>query len=112
MHTAEIFGHVNITEANLKDTSTVICNSCHSDPGNGSGAPVFSEIHNGYDPEIYADGTGLKYSAAFIVTIDDTTTFNPATNVLTIDFSATEAFAVTGLTVDNSEPTVMVGLYG
>ena len=114
MQTATITFHSTVDETTLKATP---CNACHTAtlpviPG----APLFRTIHSGYDPEIYADTVadgidGTRYSEALTVAVDDTTTFDPATNILTIDFSATEVKAVTGLTVANIEPTVMVGLY-
>jgi hypothetical protein len=49
------------------DLAATDCTGCHSETGF---APVFSEIHTGYDEVIYA-AADLKYSDAVIVTIDD-----------------------------------------
>ena len=84
---------------------TIVCNICHT---TGTGMPVFSEIHSGYDKKVYTS-TGQKYSAAFTVTINSASF---ADNVLTISFSAAESPDVAGLAVDNIVPTVLVGLYG
>ena len=79
------------------------CASCHTD---GGVAPVFSEIHTGYDKVIYtADGT--KYSDAVVVTIDSASF---ADNTLAFAFSATSELE--DLDPASISPTVMVGLYG
>ncbi|MDH5735777.1 MAG: hypothetical protein OEY87_06605, partial [Gammaproteobacteria bacterium] len=90
---------------NLKTQS---CNVCHYVGGAG---PALVEIHTGYNPEIYADATGLKFSDAYIATVDDAS-FDSATNILTINFSVTEVTPVSGFAVDTVVPTVLVGLYG
>jgi len=82
------------------------CASCHSADGV---APVFSEIHTGYDKTIYADNTGTRYSDVFIVSIDEASL---ADNVLTIKFSAAKNAEITDLEPADIVPTVMVGLYG
>lgn len=87
------------------DLDTVDCTACHSD---GGFAPVFSEIHTGYDKVIYA-AADLKYSEAVLVTIDDASI---ADNKLTIQFSAAEATDLDGIDVADIVPTVMVGMYG
>ena len=79
------------------------CTSCHAADGV---APVFSEIHTGYDKAIYtADGT--RYSDAVVVSIDSASF---ADNKLTFAFSATSELE--GVDVASISPTVMVGLYG
>jgi len=81
------------------------CASCHTE---GGVAPVFSQIHTGYDKAIYtADGT--RYSDVFTVSIDEASL---AGNVLDIKFSATKNADVTDLEPADIIPTVMVGLYG
>ncbi len=87
-------------------TSLGKCNACHSE---GSIAPLFSEIHTGYNKEIYADATGTKYSDIFSVSIDSASIDG---NNLTIAFSAAENGNTTTLSKDDIIPTVMVGLYG
>jgi len=82
------------------------CSSCHAD---GGVAPVFSEIHTGYDKTIYADNTGTRYSDVFTVTIDEASL---ADNVLTFKFSAAKNAEITELEPADIIPTVMVGLYG
>jgi len=81
------------------------CSNCHSA---GSIAPVFSEVHTGYDTMIYA-AADLKYSDAIVVTIDDASV---ADNKLTIKFSAAEVTDLAGIDVADIVPTVMVGMYG
>ena len=79
------------------------CTSCHKADGV---APVFSEIHTGYDKVIYtADGT--RYSDAVVVSIDSASF---ADNQLTFAFSATSELE--DVDVASISPTVMVGLYG
>lgn len=86
------------------DVSTETCSDCHSADG---GAPLFSEIHNGYDKAIYT-ADGLKYSEAISVTVDSASFEG---NKLNIKFSATEPQDV-GLDVTTITPTVLVSLYG
>ncbi len=96
------FGHNSV---DLTDP-TQNCNLCHFDGGIG---PVFSDIHTGYDAQIYADVAGAKYADAITVSID-TVDFDDTTNVMTIDVTA----AGTAAGVDSADiiPTLMVGLYG
>ncbi len=88
------------------DLDTVECSSCHSD---GGFAPVFSEIHTGYDKEIYADAAGTKYSEVFTASVDSASLSG---NILTIEFSATKNVDITTLDAEDIVPTVLVGLYG
>jgi OmcA/MtrC family decaheme c-type cytochrome len=85
------------------DLDTTDCASCHSETGF---APVFSEIHTGYDEAIYT-AEGVRYSDAVVVTIDDASVDD---YVVTFEFSATSD--ITGIDVEDIEPTVMVGMYG
>jgi len=83
------------------------CSTCHKA---GGLAPSFAQLHvGGYDPKIYTSA-GVRYSDAFVVKIDSTTV--DANNRLTIKFSATESPDISGLSVSDISPTVMVGLYG
>jgi OmcA/MtrC family decaheme c-type cytochrome len=86
---------------------SVDCSSCHF-AGNSFGAPVFSQIHTGFDTRIYY-ALGQAYRDAITVSIDNAS-FDPATNVLTWSFSA--AGSAGGLDSANIVPTVLVGLYG
>ena len=83
-------------------TTTVACDNCHSA---GGGAPLFSQIHTGYNSVIYANET-TKHSAGFTTAIDSAS-FAAATNTLTVNFSVTGA-AANALV----KPTVVVSLYG
>jgi OmcA/MtrC family decaheme c-type cytochrome len=87
------------------DLNTVQCNLCHAA---GTGISVFRDIHSGYEKTTYT-ATGVKYSSAFTVTIDNASFAN---NELTFGFHATENPDLPGLAVTNIVPTVMVGLYG
>jgi len=82
------------------------CDMCHNAGGT---APVFSEIHTGYDTEIYADAAGTKYSEIFTASVDSASLNG---NILTINFSATKNADITTLNAEDIVPTVMVGLYG
>lgn len=82
------------------------CNFCHTAGGT---APVFSEVHTGYDDEIYADAVGTKYSDIFTASIDSASLDG---NILTIKFSAAKNAEITALSAADIVPTVMVGLYG
>jgi OmcA/MtrC family decaheme c-type cytochrome len=87
------------------DLDTTDCASCHSEAGI---APVFSEIHSGYDKQVYT-ADGVKYSDAVVITIDDASVAN---DVVTIQFSAAETTDLAGIDVEDIAPTVMVGMYG
>jgi OmcA/MtrC family decaheme c-type cytochrome len=78
--------------------------ACH-----GSAAPSLANIHNGYNPEIYADAAGTKYADEVTVSIDDASV---AANVLTIQFSADAGALAASVDVADIVPTVMIGLYG
>jgi OmcA/MtrC family decaheme c-type cytochrome len=103
------------TEANRAPALTAImphgisdadCNTCHKD---GGVAPVFSAIHTGYNPVIYADTAGTKYSEIFTATVDAA---DFTDNILTVDFSVTKKGDLTEFVPADVIPTVMVGLYG
>jgi len=78
-------------------TPDMVCSDCHQ----------FSDFHNGYDPIIYADAQGTRYSDLISVSIDGASL---AGNILTINFSATGTAGA--LDAVNIVPTVLVGLYG
>jgi OmcA/MtrC family decaheme c-type cytochrome len=86
---------------------TVVCTTCHGKDVRT--APTFATMHkSGYDPKIYAtDGT--RYSDTFVVTVDSAT-YDAATHMLDIKFSASGAHG--GLSATNITPTVLIGLYG
>jgi OmcA/MtrC family decaheme c-type cytochrome len=81
------------------------CSVCHD----GGAAPKFSKVHTGgYDPKIYASD-GTRYSTSFVFGTPSAT-FDAATNILDVKFSATGT--VGSLTASSITPTVIVGLYG
>jgi len=88
------------------DLNTQNCAGCHR---NGGTAPEFKRIHTGYDPVIYADTIGTRYSDVFTVSIDEASL---AGNILTIKFSAKKNVDKTKLLASDIVPTVLVGLYG
>ena len=88
------------------DLNTKNCAACHRDGGT---ATAFKRIHTGYNPVIYADTIGTKYSDVFTVSIDEASL---AGNILTIKFSAKKNVDKTKLQASDIIPTVMVGLYG
>jgi OmcA/MtrC family decaheme c-type cytochrome len=79
----------------------------------GGPAPHFTQIHTGYNPEIYAydaaTATATKYADQVTVSIDNTSV---AANVLTINFSADAGTLAGSVDVSTIVPTVMIGLYG
>ena len=85
---------------------TADCATCHS--AEAGLAPVFSEIHTGYDKTIYA-ADGTRYSDVFTVSIDEASF---ADNMLTVKFSAAKDGDASELVAADIIPTVMVGLYG
>jgi OmcA/MtrC family decaheme c-type cytochrome len=82
------------------DLETVDCAACH--------AGDFSEIHSGFDTMIYT-AEDVRYSDAIVVTIDDVSVAN---DLVTVQFSATEAIDLARFDVEDIVPTVMVGMYG
>jgi len=85
--------------------ATADCASCHKADGM---APVFSEIHTGYNTAIFT-ADGQKYSDLVVVSIDGASV---ADNKITVQFSAAETTDVEGVDVADILPTVMVGMYG
>jgi OmcA/MtrC family decaheme c-type cytochrome len=78
------------------------CNGCHKA---GGIAKTFSQLHTGYNQAIYA-ADGSRYSKA-ITTKVDSSSFDKATNLLTVNLSITGAAAQALI-----KPTVVVSLYG
>jgi hypothetical protein len=109
-HTIVVHDSFINTPENLKSTD---CSAaCHS-AGGVVPAIVFSSIHNGYNPRIYAydaaTATATKYADEVTVSIDNTSVAN---NVLTINFSADAGTLAGSVDVSTIVPTVMIGLYG
>lgn len=82
------------------------CNGCHKE---GGLAPQFKEVMPGYNPEIYADTSGTKWSEIFTASVDDASLDG---NILTVKFSAAETNNTTELHAADIVPTVLIGLYG
>ena len=116
-------GVITAAEADLLKAKK--CYACHSPAnyvgpdgtdygpggtGTAGAGPEFISIHTGYDPKIYTDD-GIKYSKAITVSIDSAS-FDTATSMLTIEFSASEDIAVDPYQPEDIEPTVFVGPYG
>jgi Outer membrane cytochrome MtrC/MtrF-like, domains II/IV len=105
---AASFNHSTIvadtTGATLRATN---CQGCHSTAAGI--APTFKTVHgNGYDPKIYAlDGT--RYSDTFLTTVDSAT-YDAATHMLDIHFSATGDLG--SMHASDIMPTITIGLYG
>ncbi len=78
------------------------CNSCHKA---GTGFPVFTDVHSGYNARIY-DNAGAKLSATIKASIG-AVTFDAATKILTIPFKM-EGTAANAIV----KPTVVISLYG
>lgn len=81
------------------------CNGCHKAGGVGK---TFAELHTGYDPVIYATGAdaGTKW-ADVIKTRIDSTSYDPTTHIVTVNFSVSGAAANAII-----KPTVVGALYG
>ena len=98
--------HTSPTSLNLDlYDNTTTCNGCHT-TGNAFNAPVFSDIHTGYNPLIY-DTSGNKYADGITASIDHV---DVTGNVLDISISATGS--VGGLSATSITPTIMVSFYG
>ncbi|WP_242393498.1 multiheme c-type cytochrome [Anaeromyxobacter oryzisoli] len=87
------------------------CNECHNatwvapwDPTGLTKAPVFSQLHSGYNSAIY-NSAGVKYASA--ISTSAVASYDPATKKITATFTVTGADA--GAIV---KPTVVVSLYG
>jgi OmcA/MtrC family decaheme c-type cytochrome len=90
----------------LYDNATV-CNGCHI-TGNLINAPLFSDIHSGYDPLIYDEATGAKYADTFTASIDSVTVSGTD---LSIQISATGG-PLNGLNATDIIPHIQVSFYG
>jgi OmcA/MtrC family decaheme c-type cytochrome len=89
------------------DLANTDCRMCHK-PGS---ARTFKQIHGGRTATIYA-ADGTRYSDVFTTKVDSAS-FDKATNVLTVNFSATKtAGASITQTAADIVPTVVVSLYG
>jgi len=88
------------------DLATKNCadSSCHAA---GGSAALFGELHSGYNPVIYADTAGTKYSDKIVVTIDAA---KLSGTDLTFDFSASGSAG--SLDSKDIHPDAMIGLYG
>jgi len=75
------------------------CQNCH---GTDGFAPTFSELHTGYDPEIYT-ASGQKYSELYTANISSLS-WNNNTGKLDIKFTTNTALITT--------PQVLVSFYG
>ena len=84
--------------------NTTVCADCHKV---GGIAPLFSEIHTGYNPLIYDEATGAKYADGITASIDSVTVSG---NTLDIKISA--AGTVGSLAATSITPTIMVSFYG
>ncbi|MFY9328864.1 MAG: hypothetical protein WAO76_12745 [Georgfuchsia sp.] len=97
------YNHSSIIATTATLRATDCSAACHTA---GGGAPVFADVHSGYDSKIYAtDGT--RYSDTFVVSINSVTVAN---NVLDIKFSATGTLG--SIDAQNINPTILIGLYG
>jgi OmcA/MtrC family decaheme c-type cytochrome len=97
------------TNANLDPYYTVTldnaCNVCHF-AGNLQGAKTFGELHKGYNEQIYSDGNGARYDAAYVTSITSVSYDSPS-YVGTVNFTLS---GVSASTVVKWYP--YVGLYG
>jgi len=76
------------------------CQACH---GNAAvGAPAFSDYHSGYDRTIY-DDLGTRYADTYTVSIDSISLDATNPNLMTVEFSASDAAVV---------PELLVSFYG
>jgi len=94
---------------NHADVSTMTCEGCHF-TGNGYGAPLFTDIHTGYDSKIYSSN-GTKFTDAFTTTIDSAS-YDATSMAMTIGFTVAEAVSVPEFDISDVSPTVYVALYG
>jgi len=83
---------------------TEFCADCHVTDGE---AGTFRDYHSGYNPIIYADAAGTKYSDKIAVTIDSASFDGTG---LTYNFSATGSAG--SLDAMGIVPDAMIGLYG
>jgi OmcA/MtrC family decaheme c-type cytochrome len=80
-------------------TTGVDCQGCHTAAANV--APVFTAYHTGYDVNI-TDENGVRYADAYSVSID-AASYDPATGLITVDFSASDPAIV---------PELYISFYG
>jgi OmcA/MtrC family decaheme c-type cytochrome len=77
----------------------VDCQGCHT--AAAAVAPVFTAYHTGYDVNI-TDPAGVRYADTYTVSID-AATYDPATGLITVDFSASDPAIV---------PELYISFYG
>ena len=104
VNTTNVRALETIVPHTIPDPAVQNCYACHIV---GGIAPGFSEIHKGYDEQIYY-AEGQKFASAITVSIDNASFDN--TSVLRFGFSA--AGSAGGLSSANIVPTILVGLYG
>lgn len=83
------------------------CNTCHKAGGIGK---TFAQLHDGYNPQIYAVTSGADAGttwAEVIKTKIDATSYDPVTHILTVNFSVSGAAANALI-----KPTLVGALYG
>jgi hypothetical protein len=97
----ELWAAGNVGFHDTLDLATVVCSDCHK---TGGVASTFSVYHSGYNSMIYDTSTApvTKYSEQVTASVD-TVTFDAATGVMNLKYSATDPAVV---------PTVMVSFYG
>jgi len=92
---------------NMALDGSVVCSSiCHVS-GNGIGAPLFSDIHTGYNPLIYDETTGNKYADNITASIDSVTVTGTD-----LDIKISAAGSLGGLNATAITPIVQVSFYG
>jgi OmcA/MtrC family decaheme c-type cytochrome len=91
------------------DNPATDCQACHKLPVDGGIAPLFDELHTGYDVRI-ANDAGVAYRDLFIASIDDVSV-DLVNNQLTIDYSADES-AIANAIAGSLEVHVYVSFYG
>ena len=89
------------------------CNTCHN--AISDALTDLTDLHNGgFNPLIYTEDGAERYSEAFIVAID-AVSFDSTSNMLNVQFSATEeggAGTIADHDAEDIVPTLLVGLYG
>ena len=91
------------------DNPATDCQACHKLPVDGGIAPLFDELHTGYDVRI-ANDAGVAYRDLFVASIDDVSV-DLVSNQLTIDYSADES-AIANAIAGSLEVHVYVSFYG
>ena len=102
--TRDVLYHLDFIDNPVAD-----CQACHKPAADGGIAPLFSELHTGYDPRIQ-NAAGDHYADLFTASIDDVAV-DLAANTMTISYRA-DASAIANAIAGTLDVHVYVSFFG